>query len=88
VLLEDPFEGLHIAAVHLFESGPLACYLLDAVDDLCIRVGEIVHDDYFVACLLQLHRGVAADEARTSGDKNFLFHIVKNVLMIIVCLQI
>ena len=88
VLLEDTFEGLHIAAVHLFESGPLAGYLLDAVDDLSIRVGEIVHDDYFVACLLQLHRGVAADEARTSGDKNFLFHTSMLYCLNDVCLQI
>ena len=74
VLLEHAFQGLKIAAVHLLEGRTHTRYLLNAVHDVGIRVREIVDDDYFIACLLQFNGGMAANKARTAGNKNCLFH--------------
>ena len=72
----DALQGFKVAAVDLLEGGTHAGDLLDTVHHVGVGVREIVDDYYFVACLLQLYGGVAADETGATGDENGVFHIV------------
>ena len=74
ILLEDAFHSVLIAAVGLDELRTDARNLLNTIYDVGIRVGEVINNDYFVACILQFYGGVATDESGTASDENSLLH--------------
>ena len=67
IFLENAFEGWHITTVYLLESRTDACDFLNTIQHLDIRVGEIVDNDYFVACLLQLYSGTATNKTGSTS---------------------
>ena len=67
IFLEYVLEGFEVAAVNLLESGADAGDLLDTVDNIGVRVGQIVDNYYFVACLLQLYGCVASNKTCTTS---------------------
>ena len=74
IFLEHSLCGSLVAQVYLLESRTHTCYLLNTVQYFYLRIGQIVYYHYVVACLLQLHCGVASDKACTTSHQNCLFH--------------
>ena len=61
-------QALLVLAVQLIESGTFAGDGFDAVDDIGLGIGQVVHDDGVVAGVQQLDHGVAADIPSAAGD--------------------
>ena len=59
--------------VRLMERGALARDFLDLIHDRGLGIAQIIHNGDRVPRLKQLHAGVAADVARTAGNKNLHF---------------
>ena len=74
VLLEDALQGILVATVSLFKGGTYARNLLYSVNNISIGIGEIVNNNYFVACLLQFYGGVTSNKTSTTSNENCLFH--------------
>ena len=73
-LAEDGLHGVAVGHVGAHEGealrGLVAHDLVDAVEDLLARVGQVVHHHDLVAGLEQYHHGVAADEAAATGHED------------------
>ena len=65
-LVENGVEFLRVADVHLVERDGLARDLLHARKRLLRAVAEVVHDNYVVPRVQELHYGVAADVSGTA----------------------
>ena len=61
ILLEDPVHRLSVADVRLVEFDLLSGKFLDPFQALPAGIAEIVDDHRFVAGVIQLDHGVAAD---------------------------
>ena len=74
VILEELAQRLDVGTVGLYESGAHARDAFDAIEHLDVRVGQIVDDNNFVACVLQFYGRVGADVTRSPGNQNLSFH--------------
>jgi len=75
ILLEYTFESWKVAAVHLFKSRTHAAYFFDAFYNFSLRIAQVVNDYHIIACGLKFNGGVRTNKARTTSDKDGLFHI-------------
>ena len=74
LLVEDALQGLAVVDVGAVEGESLGGLgpndLIDAVEHLLARVGEVVDDHDLVALLQQADDGVAADEPAAARDEH------------------
>ena len=70
VFLENLIERFQIENVELVEFKIFSCNFLYSFERLGLRVREIVHYYYAVACLEQLYAGVASDESCAASYQN------------------
>ena len=75
VFVEDlSFEGLDVAAVHLFEWNGVSDDLFDAFYCGEFRVGEVIRNDHVVPCMDKFHGGMGTDVPGPTGHEYcFLF---------------
>ena len=74
VLLEYTFQSIKITTVHLLEGRTDTCNLLNTIEDVLIRIRQIVDDDHLITCLLKFYCSMTSYEARTTCYQYCLFH--------------
>ena len=87
ILLEEFTQRRDVGTVGLYEGGAYTRDAFDTVENLDIRVRQIVDDNNFVACILQLYGRVGADITRPPGNQNFSLHDDWSVIKFLTELQ-
>ena len=62
-------QCVFVLAVQLVKSRAGAGDGFNAIDDLCLGIGQIIHNDGLMACLNQFHHGMAADITGAAGNQ-------------------
>ena len=82
IFLEHCFSSIKIAKVHLLESRTNACNLLDTIENIFTRIGQVVYNNDIIACILKFYSSVRTDESGTTCYEDCLFHfIIEYVLL-------
>lgn len=77
IFLEQFVKAFIVQAIELLECGADAGHLFNIVHNVCVRVGQVINNNDFIACALKFHYGVRADVARTACYQDSFFHIIK-----------